>query len=177
MLFTDEQLAAILVQTELFEDLHDEDARVFAPLFQVRRSERADLIIEEGTTGNALYVVLSGEVEVVKDVVDGPPHVLATLEGGACFGEMAIIDGASRMASVRAVQDTVLAVLPREAFSQLIEENHPSATRLLRAMAGILCQRQRQLTYILQDLVESGGSSEYDRPALLRILRRYMTQN
>ena len=70
---------------------------------------------------------------------------------------MALIDSAPRMAAVIATSPLVLARLTRQGFDELIYRNHPAAVQLLRSMAGVLCERLRELTIILQDLSDDPG--------------------
>ena len=91
---------------------------------------------------------------------------------------MSLIDGAPRMARVEAVTQTVLARLPRNAFVRLTTEGNPLAGKLMSAIASVLCDRQRQLTHLLLDLVEVDDvelGPEYE--ALAQLLRNNVTWN
>ena len=70
---------------------------------------------------------------------------------------MALLDDSPRMAAATAQGSTTLVRLPRTAFGTLMEANHPGTTRLLKAMATVLSQRLREVTWILQDLVDDPG--------------------
>ena len=166
-------LVASLAQTDLCRKFSREEIEQFLQYLQRVEVEADECIFKEGSRGDAWYVVLQGEVAVVKHLVHGPPHILAHLGAGECFGEMALVDGSPRLASVEAVIDSVLFKLPSDVFKELVDTSHPLAVRLLHSMAGILSQRQRELTYILMDLIEvDEPESSPDPDTLSAMLRR-----
>ena len=89
-----------------------------------------NVIFEEGQPGSEMYGVVSGEVEVRTS--DG---VLAKLHADDVFGEMALIDSSSRMATATATSDTVLAVIDRRRFLFLVHETPMFALQVMSAMA------------------------------------------
>jgi len=75
----------------------------------------------EGEPGNALYILLSGKVLVTKQsVVDGEQIVLAELDKGAVFGEMAVIRDHFRSATITAFEPCIALKIPRENFIRFI---------------------------------------------------------
>jgi len=87
------------------------------------------------------------------------------------------LDDAPRMATTYAVIDTLLARLPREAFLQMLRAGKQPAVKLLWAMSSVLCQRQRQLTMVLADLVESPDDDVRGFEMLGQLLRANVTWN
>ena len=175
--FTAEMLVKFLSQTEIFENQEPEELLVFEPFFDVVRVKEHHTIFQEGTNGDAWFVILDGEVSVTKEMSSGPPHVLSHLHSGDTFGEMALLDDTPRMATTYAVIDTLLARLPREAFLQMLRAGNQPAVKLLWAMSSLLCQRQRQLTMVLSDLVESPDEEVRDFEMLGQLLRSNVTWN
>lgn len=175
---TGEQLFHFLIKTDIFEGFTKEDVDALIPFFKMMKVESNHTIFEEGAIGDALYVVLSGEVAVTKSMPNGPPHVLAHMEEGDCFGEMALLDGAPRMASLYAVRDTSLARLDRSVFMQMLRDKSMPAIKLLWAMSSLLCVRQRDLTHVLADLVEVPmQQKDPEYLALNELLRTHVTWN
>jgi len=80
--------------------------------------ELGDVIFHQGETGNQVYVIISGEVEVVQDR-PGEAAMIARLGPGQFFGEMALIRAAPRVATVRALTDLDVLVMHRGAFLSL----------------------------------------------------------
>jgi CRP-like cAMP-binding protein len=78
------------------------------------------LVFEKGTPGEALYVVLSGEVRIF-DVLDGHEVEVATTRPGDYFGEMSLLLTSTHTKNVRAVEDSELLVLDKDSFRRLLD--------------------------------------------------------
>lgn len=81
--------------------------------------ERGQVIFRQGEMGNRVYVIMSGEVEVVQDRPGTWETVIARLRPGEFFGEMALIQTAPRVATIRALSDLDVLVMQRGAFLSL----------------------------------------------------------
>jgi NADH dehydrogenase len=81
--------------------------------------ERGDFIIHQGDVGDQFYVIVSGEVEVIRELPNGAPALLAKLGQGEYFGETALLTGRRRNASVRATTPVDLICLGRDEFNDL----------------------------------------------------------
>ncbi len=123
------------------------------------------VLFGEGDEGDGWYMVLSGTVAIVRDEDGGSPQVLDHIEAPESFGEMALIDGAPRMATAEAVDAAVLARLPRDTFDRLLARRERLAVGLLRAMASVMCRRHRQLVGVMQDLVSFEETEQAALPA------------
>jgi CRP-like cAMP-binding protein len=152
-----EAVINFLVDTPLFRDLDAAERGDVARIMEVQRLERGERVFREGDEGDAWYVVFDGTANVMKDAGSASTRI-ASLGPGACFGEMAILDGMARSASV--VADGALTVFRfrRERFDSLLEQGSLGAYKLVAAMARSLSQRQRLLTQQLAAL--TSGSSE-----------------
>jgi CRP-like cAMP-binding protein len=96
-------------------------------------------ILSEGSCGNFMYILVEGEVEIVKKLDNGGTKVLARLAGGDCFGEMALVDSSVRSASVTAIGPCVLIRLSEGGFGQ----NPAVSAKLYRNIASQLSGRLR----------------------------------
>jgi NTE family protein len=85
------------------------------------------LVFEEGTPGEALYVVLSGEV----GVFDGAGGEIARIGPGDFFGEFSLVMASSHTRTARATADSELLVLPKDSFEELLAA-HPDLDALVR---------------------------------------------
>ncbi|MCB9778384.1 MAG: cyclic nucleotide-binding domain-containing protein [Alphaproteobacteria bacterium] len=155
---TFEQVIDFLLDAPLFERLDPAGLADVARLMRVRRLRAGAVLFEQGTEGDAWYVIYEGEARVARADADGVSHDVADLRVRACFGEMAVLDDSPRSASVRAVTDLTVLEFSRSAFQQLWDDRNPAAHELVLAMAKVLCERQRRLTAELQVMVEDCDS-------------------
>ncbi len=128
-----------LKQVGLFSDLSDDDlGRICRDVTELHL-EPGELLFEENDPGDSAYVVASGSVEVVK-ATEGREALVAVREAGSVIGEMALLQEAPRMASVRARSPTELLTISRQTLDQLLEVS-PSAAR---SMFRVLIERMQQ---------------------------------
>ena len=113
-----------------------------------------EMLFEEGDKGDFVCFILSGSLEVVKMTSwQNYTTVIATLYEGSCIGEMALIDHSSRSASIRAYEDTKLAVLTQKAFDSLVESEPMLGMNILKGIVQILSDNLRNTTDKLADEV------------------------
>jgi CRP/FNR family transcriptional regulator, cyclic AMP receptor protein len=113
-----------------------------------RRFRRGEVIFHVGDPGDALFVIVSGEVKISLPSETGDEAILATLRPGDVFGELALLDGAPRSASASALSPTETVVLPRDRFRELIATETGVRDALLASIAGEL----RRLTTHVEEL-------------------------
>ncbi|MCB1532513.1 MAG: cyclic nucleotide-binding domain-containing protein [Alphaproteobacteria bacterium] len=94
------------------------------------------LVMRQGDPGNCAYLIQSGTVSVYTEK-DGKKVEHARLGAGEIFGEMALVFDEPRSASVKAVKDTSLIILTREAFKQKLNKTDPT----IKAIVGMLIKR------------------------------------
>ena len=99
--------------------------------------EPHEIIFRQGDRGDRLYVIVEGEVEMVEEGAGQPPHLLARLGTGECFGEMALVNDKPRMATARSVGRTNLLSVDRQAFNDLFAYHPP----LRRMFQGLIDER------------------------------------
>lgn len=106
---------------------------------QLQKSVRAcapgEVIFAEGDQGELMYVVLEGEVEILKNAQAGSTKVLTTLGKGEFFGEMALIDSSFRSATAKAKGKTLLLVMNEQVFDSYILSNPEFASKMIRNLA------------------------------------------
>ena len=83
------------------------------------RFEPGDTIYRQGEPGDLVYSIVSGEVEIIREMPDGEERLLATMGPGEYFGEMALISDAARTATVRARGEVDLVAMGRADFTTL----------------------------------------------------------
>lgn len=139
-------LVSVLRSVELFEGLSPEELKAVAELCQERSYNAGEVITGQGESGNEMFVVCEGFVEVVlsRSLADPAPRAMVNLGRGQIFGEMALVDHGPRSATVNAVTDgTVLQAIRRKDFSKLCESNHRLGYTVMRNMASDLSFKLR----------------------------------
>jgi signal transduction histidine kinase len=120
-------------ENPIFCGLRDEDL-----IDLVQNGVRRDVapgttLIVEGEEGQSLIVILSGEVEVVRDTGDGEAS-LARFGAGSYVGEMALIDRGPRTATVRALEESEVLEITRAQFDRLLDKSPDACRALLRTI-------------------------------------------
>jgi CRP-like cAMP-binding protein len=97
-------------------------------------------VFNEGELGNVAYIVQEGQIEIVRRAGD-TFNVLATIEKGGIFGEMALMDDKPRMAGARAAVATTVIVVTRDMFNKKLAACDP----FIRGLLGIFVQNIRSM--------------------------------
>lgn len=116
---------------------------------ELRSFARGETLFHQGDPSTAMFVVLEGRVVIATRSGDGREAVVAVLEKGGLFGELAMFDDAPRSADGRALADSVIAVLPYAPVRETLQE-HPE---LLWVMVRLLAERLRATDEALADAV------------------------
>lgn len=138
-------VAEALSAVPLFAHLREDDLERVARVARERSYPKNSVIVFEDDPGDALYVVMSGQVKVVLVGEDGREVILSTLEKNDFFGEMSLIDDEPRSAHVIAMEDSNLLVVRREDFQQELEESPKIAIGLVRALTKRLRQADNKI--------------------------------
>jgi len=102
-------------------------------------------VVKEGGPGDSMFFINSGVVEVrKKDANTGIEFLLTELKAGSCFGEMALLTGKPRSATVRTMEPTLASVLENKEFEELILQNPKVAMALSRVLAERLEESNEQ---------------------------------
>lgn len=107
-----------------------------AAVMQIRTVERGHHVLHKGSVGDHLLFVLSGRLQAIDPTEDGREVGLNFLTAGDYFGELSIIDGLPRSASVVACENSLIALLPRAQALTLIYHTPLVVERLLKRMAA-----------------------------------------
>ena len=150
-----DDIAAALARNPVFAVLSEDRRRYLAKAGAPIRMEPGAQLFLAGDEADAVYVVLSGEVDISVRTEDGRDVWLAKLGAGALVGEMGVLDGGARSADVRAVPRTELWRIGRHAVIETLREEPSSALELLAMMA----RRLRMTDLLLQEmaLLDLGG--------------------
>src|SRR5215510_10994479 len=118
-----EQLVQFLKNVKLFAELSQESLIKLATCLKVAEFPPAEVIVREGAPGVSMYIIKSGLVEVrKKDPATGIDFLVAQLSDGAAVGEMSLLTGKPRSATVMTVQPTTVFTLTRGDFRTLVTQ-------------------------------------------------------
>jgi CRP/FNR family transcriptional regulator, cyclic AMP receptor protein len=132
----------------LFAHVSDDALERLAKHMRRRRFRRGEVIFHEGDLGDSLQVVATGSVKIVLASTEGEEAIIATLQAGDFFGELALLDGAPRSTTATAIEVTETIALPRDQFLELVGQDSRIAQALLQALATEL----RRLTGHVEEL-------------------------
>jgi CRP/FNR family cyclic AMP-dependent transcriptional regulator len=110
-----------------------------------KKYKKGSIILLEEETGAALFVIVSGKVKVVRTDDEGREVILSILGENDFFGEMSILDGLSRSASVVAITKTELFMIHRRDFLKLMQDVPSVAISLLKEMTMRLRKADSQI--------------------------------
>ena len=152
---------AQLREVGLFGALSDDVLESLARSLPTERLAPGDVIFQEGAPAHCLYVILDGEVEVVKKSRAGVEHRVAVLGPTDCFGEMSLIDVQPRSATVRAVAPTRVLRVSSEDLDRLYRNDLKSYALVVLNVARDLSRRLR----VADGILAEGAGSVVDRYA------------
>ena len=119
-----------------FQGLTDEELAQLAGIGQTRDAAAQDVVFSEGDEADALYVLLSGQVRVYGRDEEGNEAEFTTLNEGEFFGEMALLDGKPRSATVACVDPCGFFILGRADFLHLLTESEHLLADLLAELSN-----------------------------------------
>ena len=129
----------VLRRVPLFADLEKRDLEQVARLFKERTFSAGETVVKEGSGGGAFYVIESGTATIS---IRGENR--GTVGPGDFFGEIALIDEGTRMATITATTDLACYGLTLWEFRPLVQKSGAIAWGLLRSLARILRENQAQ---------------------------------
>lgn len=134
----------ILSGSSLFDMLSNDELSAVARLTTLERFEPDAVVFQEGELGDSLFVVASGEVEVLRRDQTGQLTPITTLGPGQCFGEMSLIDKEYRSATVRARSACELLHLGAEQLTAFRKHHRDGFTFVIINIARMLSARLRE---------------------------------
>jgi CRP/FNR family cyclic AMP-dependent transcriptional regulator len=118
----------------IFRDLKDHDLELMSDLWTPKYFKKGNIIVLEEETGAVLFVIVYGQVKIVRSDRDGREVILAILGPRSLFGEMSILDGMTRSASGVATAPAKLLMIERKDFLRLLHAYPSIAISLLRSL-------------------------------------------
>jgi CRP/FNR family cyclic AMP-dependent transcriptional regulator len=138
-----------LADVDLFRTLPDEALVRLVAAATERTLRRGDVVFDEGDDASELFVVERGRVAIANRSSDGRESVVALMESGDLFGDMAMFDGGGRSAQARALEASVIHAIPYLAIRAELNAN----PTLLWSVVELLVTRIRSMDNALADAV------------------------
>ncbi len=126
-----EKTLKILEKVPLFKNLKKRQLQNLAKIFVARPCEPGEVIVPQGRAGYGFFVIVSGKAEAVVEQENGEKTVVNTFDPGDFFGELALLDGGPRTATVVAVEPTQCLIMPRENFLGALRRDGDMAVAIM----------------------------------------------
>lgn len=155
--------AAVLKQMALCRALTPAELDAVAAIVQPREFAAGGELFREGDAGDGLYLVVTGEVDVVKRG-GGGERSLARLGAGSVLGEMSLITSDARSATGRALAQTSVLHLPAAGFRGLLDSGSIAALKIAAAIAEVLAHRLAAMNGVVLQLAEQAPAGPARSP-------------
>jgi len=161
-----------LKRVELFAQMTDDELRKLAERLRYAPFAKGNIIAKQGAPAQHwLFIIISGEAEIYLEGAGGEKRTLNVLSNGAFFGEMSLMTGSPRVASVVARTDVECYRLDKEAFEEILM----ARPGIAEEVAQVLVARRMQLDSALQNLDEEAKHKEihHQHNEVLATIKRF----
>lgn len=160
-----------LRRVELFSEMTDEELGTLAERLRYAPFAKGSIITRQGTVAHWLYVIIKGEAEVYLETPDGSRRTIRNLTEGNFFGEMGMMTGEPRAASVVATTDVECYRLDKEMFEEILR----ARPIIAEEMSHVLATRRAELDNVLQNLDAESSNNEIPqrRREILSTMKRF----
>lgn len=160
---------AALRSVPVFGPLSDEQVRDLSRHARLERYTSGERLVRQGDDGGSLFVLRSGEVRIERTGEGAERRELARLAAGSFFGEMGLLTGEPRTASVYAVSEVEVVVVEKEAFAALLQED----SLLVRALSQALEARSRERARVYSPAAPGSPAPVTDSGAFFLKIQRF----
>jgi CRP-like cAMP-binding protein len=166
-----EQLFATMRSLDWLKALAESQLRQLANQSAVSTYTTGEQLVKQGDPGDSLFIIKKGAVSVYVRSADGRSVYANQLHAGDFFGEMSLLSGEARAASIRANEETDVIIFDKEAFSNVLTQDPTILDRFLAALE----RRQQGISQSLQrDSAMRSQEMENGRDAFIQRIRRYL---
>jgi len=122
------------------------DVAHLARLGGIKKFTADEVLFNKGDEGSEMYIILRGKVAVLVDSPDGSPVTIAELGPGDFFGEMSLLEGMPRSATIQALDDTIVITIDESNFEQVIAKQPQIAYRIMKGLSSRLRSQNEELS-------------------------------
>jgi small-conductance mechanosensitive channel/CRP-like cAMP-binding protein len=139
------EIEAELRAVDFLRELSDDEMRILAGAVRVHQFGAGEALVREGDSGDTFYIIRRGVVDVTARGADGKSIHLTELTRPAFFGEMALMTGEARNATIRARTDVEVLEMNRGGFTELFKSHPDAAAQMSEIIAARMSQRRELL--------------------------------
>jgi D-lactate dehydrogenase len=144
----------LLAKVDIFKSLDTDSLSLIVQKMKLVQYQKGDIICREGETGDRMYVIVSGEVDVLKKGTDDAEISITVLHPGEVAGVMSIFDKDVRSATLRAARTARLLVLDKDTFQHILSRNTELANKLLAFLSRQLRAETQTVANLLSGDVD-----------------------
>jgi len=144
----------------IFHELDKNELREIEKLVHHRTYTKGEQIFSQGQPGLGMYIVLSGQVNIVRHDQEGNKLILASLSQGSFFGDMSLLDDAPRSATAEAGELSQIIAFFRPDLFDLLNRQPKTGIKIITGVANVIATRLRAQNQLSQELQEQVDSLE-----------------
>jgi CRP-like cAMP-binding protein len=143
------EVKKFLKNVPLFEDFSDEELEKLLVISKEKTYPKDAVIFQKGDLGNFFFLICSGRVKVIIETEEGKEGILSILYPTEFFGEMSLLDGEPRSATVVALEETRVIIIERNDFLILLYKHPELALKILKTLSLRLRKANRQIETLM----------------------------
>jgi len=147
-----ETVCELIEKFNFFSDLNRKEIDMLAAWLKAYAAPVGANVFQEGSTNACLCFIVEGDISIFKETTPNEHMKIADIMAGGTIGEMGIIDGRPLSASAIASTDSVILMITRNDFRNLVKKNGDLGVKLLWNIASIISMRLRQTTGLLAEI-------------------------
>lgn len=136
----------------IFKDLDKNELEIVCKHVFEQSVKKDNVLFVEGMPGDSLYIIVSGCVEIIKETKNNEKIVLATMGANDIVGELCLIDSEPRSATGRTIEDSVLLVITKKSFNEILKSDSQIATKIMMGLLKVISKRLRMTDKKIEEI-------------------------
>lgn len=147
-----QEACALIKKSDFFQDFSPGDIEYLSNWVKAYSAPVGTYIFKEGSTAASLCFLVEGDISIFKETTPTEHLKIADISSGGTIGEMGIVDGYPLSASAIAASDSIVLLMPRTDFEDLVHTQCALGVKLLWKISQIISMRLRQTTGLLAEI-------------------------
>lgn len=157
----EEDIFVLLKQVPIFAVLTSKELVEIEKIVHRRKYKKGEFVIRKGDPGLGMYIIVKGSVEIIEEDKVTEQKILATLNDGSFFGDLALLDESPRSASAVTTNDSDIIGFFRPDFLDLLYRKPKLGIKVLLALAKVIGERLRHTNELLAKIQEERAMSSH----------------